>query len=163
MLSDRIIKLDEALQLTVNKMAAAIVMPYKKLMEELASQNKKMDEETNIYRQLLCKKNVSLSAIDWARELQDENSKLKSQIKELEQDLDFRNKRCEAGDKANLELVRQSKDLQGEVDRLNIVMHTAQGVLTCLNIGDIKSESAMHIKLREVMIAYREAASELAQ
>ena len=36
----------------------------------------------------------------------------------------------------------------------------AQAVLTALNVGDIKSGSPLHLKLREVMIAYRAARDE---
>jgi hypothetical protein len=37
------------------------------------------------------------------------------------------------------------------------VIGMAQAVLTALNTGDVASESPLHRKLREVMIAYREA------
>lgn len=36
------------------------------------------------------------------------------------------------------------------------VIQVAQGVLTCLNIGNIHSESAIHKELRKVMINYRQ-------
>ncbi len=35
------------------------------------------------------------------------------------------------------------------------VVSWAQCVLTALNVGDVKSGSPLHLKLREVMIAYR--------
>jgi hypothetical protein len=37
------------------------------------------------------------------------------------------------------------------------VIHWAQAVLTALNVGDVQAGSALHLKLREVMIAYRSA------
>lgn len=37
------------------------------------------------------------------------------------------------------------------------VLSCAQGVLTGLNVGDVQSGSPLHLKLREVMIAYRAA------
>lgn len=37
------------------------------------------------------------------------------------------------------------------------VIHWAQAVLTALNVGDVKKDSLLHEKLREIMIAYREA------
>ena len=39
------------------------------------------------------------------------------------------------------------------------VARCAQAVLTALNVGDVQSESPLHKKLREVMIAYRAAAA----
>jgi len=38
------------------------------------------------------------------------------------------------------------------------VLSWAQATLTALNVGDVKSESLLHLKLREVLIAYRDAA-----
>ena len=35
------------------------------------------------------------------------------------------------------------------------VIDWAQAVLTALNVGDVMSGSLLHLKLREVMIAYR--------
>jgi len=35
------------------------------------------------------------------------------------------------------------------------VLHWAQAVLTALNVGDVQKDSKLHLKLREVMIAYR--------
>lgn len=35
------------------------------------------------------------------------------------------------------------------------ITQTAQGVLTALNVGDVQSGSLLHLKLREVMVAYR--------
>lgn len=37
------------------------------------------------------------------------------------------------------------------------VLSWAQATLTALNVGDVHSGSLLHLKLREVMIAYREA------
>jgi hypothetical protein len=37
------------------------------------------------------------------------------------------------------------------------VIHWAKALLAALNVGDVKSESPIHKKLREVMIRYREA------
>jgi hypothetical protein len=37
------------------------------------------------------------------------------------------------------------------------VLQCAQALLTALNVGDVQSNSPLHLKLREVMIAYREA------
>lgn len=37
------------------------------------------------------------------------------------------------------------------------VIEWAQAALTVLNVSDIKSGSLIHLKLREVMIAYRES------
>lgn len=42
-----------------------------------------------------------------------------------------------------------------EAEATKEVIHWAQAVLTALNVGDIQSESLIHKKLREVMIAYR--------
>ncbi len=41
--------------------------------------------------------------------------------------------------------------------RLEEVYGWAQAVLTALNVGDVKSGSPLHLKLREIMIAYRAA------
>jgi hypothetical protein len=38
---------------------------------------------------------------------------------------------------------------------LLIVARCAQGVLTCLNIGNVQSESPLHLDLRKTMIQYR--------
>lgn len=43
------------------------------------------------------------------------------------------------------------------IKHLTEVMHWAQAVLTALNVGDVQKDSGLHLKLREVMIAYREA------
>lgn len=34
-------------------------------------------------------------------------------------------------------------------------VHWAQATLTALNVGDVRSGSPLHLKLREIMIAYR--------
>lgn len=39
------------------------------------------------------------------------------------------------------------------------VVQTAQGILTALNVGDVHSGSMLHLRLREVMIAYRAVAN----
>lgn len=54
------------------------------------------------------------------------------------------------------ELEAEITRLRAIVERLEEVMHWAQAVLTALNVGDVSRESAIHKKLREVMIAYRE-------
>lgn len=43
-----------------------------------------------------------------------------------------------------------------ELESLREVARWAQATLTALNVGDVKSGSALHLKLREVMIAHRE-------
>jgi hypothetical protein len=53
--------------------------------------------------------------------------------------------------------VREIARLTAELERLTEVMHWAQAMLTALNVGDVFSGSGLHLKLREVMIAYREA------
>lgn len=47
--------------------------------------------------------------------------------------------------------------LEAEVRRLQEVAGWAQATLTALNVGDVAAGSPLHLKLREVMIAYREA------
>lgn len=47
--------------------------------------------------------------------------------------------------------------LKGEVKHLASIL---QGVLTCLNIGDINSESPIHLKIREVMIEHRQGVND---
>jgi hypothetical protein len=42
------------------------------------------------------------------------------------------------------------------IGRLLEVMHWSQAVLTALNSGDVFRGSRLHLKLREVLIAYRE-------
>lgn len=37
------------------------------------------------------------------------------------------------------------------------IMHWTQATLTALNVGDVRSGSALHLKLREIMIAYRKS------
>jgi hypothetical protein len=46
--------------------------------------------------------------------------------------------------------------LEAELETALEVVHWAQAVLTALNAGDIKTGSLIHLKLRDVMIAYRE-------
>lgn len=58
------------------------------------------------------------------------------------------------------ELDEANAKLCAENAALVEVMHWAQAVLTALNVGDIKSGSPLHLKLREVMIAYRAATEE---
>lgn len=43
---------------------------------------------------------------------------------------------------------------------LEDVMHWAQAVLTALNVGDIRRDSLLHHKLRQVMIEYRRSLTE---
>ena len=52
-------------------------------------------------------------------------------------------------------LRRELAKLRLENTSLTEVMHWAQAVLTALNTGPIQTESLLHKKLREVMIAYR--------
>ena len=63
-----------------------------------------------------------------------------------------------AGCPADQSLVDYVRELQGKVERLEIVAGWAQAVLNALNTGDIASGSPLHRKLREIMIQYREAA-----
>ncbi len=54
----------------------------------------------------------------------------------------------------------QAKLVKGTLDSLTAAQEVAgwaQSVLTALNVGDVKSGSPLHLKLREVMIAYRES------
>jgi hypothetical protein len=44
-------------------------------------------------------------------------------------------------------------------EQLEEIMHWAQATLTALNVGSVVSESPLHKKLREVLIAYREQAN----
>lgn len=46
---------------------------------------------------------------------------------------------------------------QAECGRASEVVGWAQAVLTALNVGDVHKESPLHLKLREIMIAYRAA------
>lgn len=39
------------------------------------------------------------------------------------------------------------------------VVQIAQGILTALNVGDVHSESPLHLRLRKVMITYRGASA----
>jgi hypothetical protein len=47
-------------------------------------------------------------------------------------------------------------EIAARLERLEVVMHWAQAVLTAWNISDLMKESLLHKKLREVMIAFRE-------
>lgn len=49
-----------------------------------------------------------------------------------------------------------AKRLYEVIAPLETVMHWAQATLTALNVGDVKKDSLLHLKLREVMIAFRE-------
>lgn len=51
----------------------------------------------------------------------------------------------------------QGQSVTKKDDLVAPVIQIAQAVLTGLNVGDVQSGSAIHKKLREVMIAYREA------
>lgn len=48
----------------------------------------------------------------------------------------------------------------GSAEATAEVVAWAQCVLTALNVGDVKSGSLLHLKLREVMIAYRASTPE---
>lgn len=52
-------------------------------------------------------------------------------------------------------LIREVERLESEVTKLEAVYGWAQATLTALNVGDVVKESPLHLKLREVMIAYR--------
>ena len=52
--------------------------------------------------------------------------------------------------------VPKDEPLLAELSRLREIMHLTQVTLTALNVGNIQSESLLHNKLRETMIAYRE-------
>lgn len=52
-------------------------------------------------------------------------------------------------------LTQLVSDMDVEQQRLREVASWAQAVLTALNVGDVKRESPLHLKLREVMIAFR--------
>ena len=61
--------------------------------------------------------------------------------------------------------MRPKKDVDGNYDKkeldiyindLEEIMHTAQGILTALNIGKIDKESLIHLDLRKKMIRFRE-------
>jgi len=57
-------------------------------------------------------------------------------------------------------MIEKAKELLNEgnpPDATAEVAGWAQAVLTALNVGDVKSGSPIHLKLREVMIAYRES------
>jgi hypothetical protein len=43
----------------------------------------------------------------------------------------------------------------GKVASLENMAGWAQAILTALNVGDVRSGSALHLKLREIMIAHR--------
>lgn len=58
------------------------------------------------------------------------------------------------------ELDEANAKLCAENAALTEVMHWAQAVLTALNVGDIKSGSPLHLKLREVMVTYRTSKEE---
>ena len=49
----------------------------------------------------------------------------------------------------------QMRRIAAARDAAREVARWAQAVLTGLNVGDIRSGSPLHLKLREVMIAYR--------
>jgi len=44
---------------------------------------------------------------------------------------------------------------------LDEVVQIAQAILTALNVGDVQKDSKLHLKLREVMIAYRKKAGQV--
>ena len=45
--------------------------------------------------------------------------------------------------------------LISELSAARQIEQVAQAILTALNVGDVQSGSPLHLKLREVMIAYR--------
>lgn len=49
----------------------------------------------------------------------------------------------------------QMRRIAAARDEAREVARWAQALLTALNVGDVKSGSPLHLKLREVMIAYR--------
>lgn len=49
-------------------------------------------------------------------------------------------------------LALEVERLEGQVTKLEEVLNWA---LTALNVGDVQKDSALHLKLREVLIAYR--------
>ena len=51
--------------------------------------------------------------------------------------------------------LKAEQALEDERKRVASVVQIAQGVLTALNVGNVASESPLHLKLRETMIAYR--------
>jgi hypothetical protein len=58
---------------------------------------------------------------------------------------------------AQLRRIAAARDeARKRADAAEEVAHWAQAVLTGLNVGDVQSGSKLHLKLREVMIAYRE-------
>lgn len=58
-------------------------------------------------------------------------------------------------DKLYLELSQVTTAKTAKELALEDVASWAQAMLTALNVGDVKSESPLHLKLREVMINYR--------
>lgn len=57
------------------------------------------------------------------------------------------------------EFAEKLKEQESQISNLQEVAGWAQALLTALNIGDVKSGSPLHWKLREVMISYREKCS----
>ena len=55
------------------------------------------------------------------------------------------------------DLASALRTTDGALLRAEEVYHWAQAVLTALNVGDVKKESPLHKKLREVLINYRAA------
>lgn len=52
--------------------------------------------------------------------------------------------------------IERTYEAKSHVTDLLNVMHWAQSVLTALNVGDLANGSPLHLKLREVMVAYRD-------
>ncbi len=48
------------------------------------------------------------------------------------------------------------KQLEAENERLTEIMRWTQSCVTALAVGDIKKDSLLHHKIRDLMIAYRE-------
>lgn len=60
-------------------------------------------------------------------------------------------------DKERKELAEENRLLRERCERMQEVVSWAQATLTGLNVGDVQSNSPLHLKLREIMIAYRAA------
>jgi hypothetical protein len=63
-------------------------------------------------------------------------------------------------EQTTLDWIAVAKQEFGHVKDLLEVAGWAQSVLTALNVGDVMSGSPLHLKLREVMIDYRDKRSQ---
>lgn len=82
---------------------------------------------------------------------------LRSETAQLTKERDFEFERAK---RLLVECNRKDEEidaLRKDNARLREVMGLAQATLTALNVGDIKSGSPLHLKLREVLIEYRAA------